>query len=190
MLGDVAFPSLTEHQLLVFWCELFVVVLLARLLGSLARRIGQPAVVGELLAGVMLGPSLFGRLWGSGFDWLFPSDATQAGLLNAVGWIGVGLLLVLTGFETDLGLMRRQGRPAAAVAMTSLLFPLAIGIVVGELVPRSFAGDRAPHLVFVLFIGISLSISSLPVIAKILAELGLMRRNFSQVTLAVGMIND
>src|SRR5581483_2450823 len=190
MLGEAGFPSLTEHQLLVFWCELFVVVLFARGLGTLARRIGQPAVVGELIAGVVLGPSLFGRLWGSGFEWLFPSGATQAGLLNAVGWVGVGLLLVLTGFETDLALMRRQGRSAATVAVSGLVLPFALGIGVGELVPHSFHGGRAPHLVFVLFIGISLSISSLPVIAKILSELGLMRRNFSQVTLAVGMVND
>lgn len=186
----MTFPSLTEHQLLVFWTQLFVVLAAARLLGALARRLGQPAVLGELLAGVALGPSLLGKAWPAAERWLFGTDPGAAGPLNAVGWIGVGLLLVLTGLETDLALIRRLGRAASSVAACSLLLPLALGLGLGVLLPRSFAGAESGRLVFVLFIGVSLSISSLPVIAKILSELGLMRRDFSQVTIAVGMVND
>ena len=184
------FPSLSEHQLLVFWVQLLVVVGLARGLGTLFGRFGQPAVVGELAAGVVLGPSVLGHAWAGGFDWLFPTSTVQAGALAAVGWVGVALLLVLTGFETDLAIIRRLGRAAGSVAVGALVIPFGVGLAVGSLLPASFVGPHAHRALFVAFLGVGLSISSLPVIAKILSDLGLMRRNFGQVTVAVGMVND
>lgn len=184
------FPSLTEHQQLVFWTELLVVLAVARALGGFLRRIGQPAVVGELLSGVLLGPAVLGTLWPRGFGWLFPTGGAQAGALNAIGWLGIALLLVLTGFETDLGIVRRLGPAAASVATGALVLPLGCGVLLGLALPPSFAGGHSPRAVFVLFMAVVLSISSLPVIAKILGELGLMRRDLGQVTVAVGMVND
>ncbi|MBI2709057.1 MAG: cation:proton antiporter [Actinobacteria bacterium] len=182
--------SLDEHQLLVFWVQLFTLVAAARGLGAAARKLGQPAVVGELAAGLLLGPSVFGKLWRRGFAWFLPADTVQGGALLAVGWIGVALLLVVTGFETDLGLIRRRGRAAAAVAAGSLMVPFAFGLGTGYLLPRAFLARGTQRGVFALFVATALSISSLPVIAKILAELGLMRRDFGQMTLAAGMAND
>ena len=182
--------SLSQHQLLVFWVQICALVLAARLLGALMRRIGQPAVIGELGAGLLLGPSVFGRLWPAGFEWFLPHDTLETGALLAVGWIGVALLLVVTGFETDLGLIRRFRRAATLVAAGSLLLPFALGIGVGFGMPGRFLGGEQSRLVFALFMATALSISSLPVIAKILSELNLLRRNFGQITLAAGMAND
>ncbi|HZU73226.1 MAG TPA: cation:proton antiporter [Acidimicrobiales bacterium] len=184
------FSSLTEHQNLVLWTQLLVVVGLARGLGVLCRRFGQPPVVGELAAGVVLGPSVLGHVWSAGFDWLFPTSKVQAAALGAVGWVGVGFLLVLTGFETDLAIIRRLGRAASSVAVGGLVVPFACGAALAAALPASFLGPRAHRPVFVIFLGVALSISSLPVIAKILSDLGLMRRNFGQATVAVGMVND
>jgi Kef-type K+ transport system membrane component KefB len=184
------FTSLSEHQQLVFWTELAVVLVLARALGGLLRRVGQPAVVGELGAGVLLGPSVLGKLAPGIFDWLFPTDKIQGGALNAVGWLGIAFLLVLTGFETDLGIVRRLGKSAGSVAAVALLLPFASGLAVGAFMPSSFIGIHGHRTVFTLFMGVGMSISSLPVIAKILGDLGFMRRNFGQVTVAVGMVND
>ena len=105
--------SLDEHQLLVFWTQLFVLVSVSRFLGYLVRKIGLPSVIGELAAGLVLGPSIFGVLFEDQFNWFLPDDEVQSAALLAVGWIGVALLLVVTGFETDLALIRRLGRAAA-----------------------------------------------------------------------------
>lgn len=183
-------PSLSEHNLLLMWVQLLVIVLAARSLGSLMQRIGQPRVIGELFAGVILGPSILIKLWPAAGDWLIPQDLAAAAPINAIGWIGVAFLLVLTGFETDLKLVRALGKPAMFVSIGGLAVPFAAGLAVGLLMPDSLMGEEANLMAFVLFIGISLSISSLPVIAKILDELGLMRRNFAQITVAVGMVND
>jgi len=179
-----------EHQLLVFWVSLLVLVATARLFGRIVQRFGQPAVVGELGAGVVLGPSILGRIAPDVTDWLFPADDVQTAMLFTVGWIGVLFLLVSTGYETDLGLLRRLGFAATAVSTGSLLVPLLTGIGLGLIMPALFMGDDSDGLVFGLFMGAALSISSLPVIAKILSEMGLVRRNFGQLTLAAGMAND
>lgn len=181
---------LEEHQLLVFWVQLAVLVAVARGLGGLMRRIGQPAVVGELAAGLFLGPSLLGRVAPDVYGWLFPVDPVQSGMLLSVAWVGVVLLLVITGFETDLDLLRQLGRQAVLVSTGSLVVPLLFGFAVGWQMPAVFIGDAGDRLTFAMFAGIALSISALPVIAKILMEMGLMRRNLGQVMIAAGMAND
>jgi Kef-type K+ transport system membrane component KefB len=183
-------PSLDEHALLLMWVQLLVVVAAARGLGTAMRRIGQPPVVGELLAGVLLGPSVLAKLWPSAAHVLVPQDKLGAAPINAIGWVGVAFLLVLTGFETDLKIVRKLGRPATLVAIGGLAVPFVVGLATGMVMPRDFRGGHGTTTAFVLFIAVSLSISSLPVIAKILDELGFMRRDFGQVTIAVGMVND
>ncbi len=121
----------TEHQLLVFWVGLLVILVAARLLGAVMQRIGQPAVIGELAAGLILGPSVLGKLAPDITDWLFPADDVQTGMLFTVGWLGVLFLLVSTGFETDLGLIGRLGRAAVIVSAGSLLVPAVAGFAVG-----------------------------------------------------------
>ena len=86
---------LEEHQLLVFWTQLLVLVATARALGWLMRRLGLPRVIGELGAGVILGPTLFGRVWPEGFEWFLPDDEAQSAALLGVAWVGIALLLWL-----------------------------------------------------------------------------------------------
>lgn len=179
-----------EHELLVFWTQLFVLVVFARSFGWAVRKIGLPRVIGELLAGLVLGPSIFGEIWPEGFEWFLPEGEVSSSALLAISWVGVALLLIVTGFETDLNLIRRLGRPAAVVSAGSLFLPFAGGIVVGLVIPDSFLGEGATRTSFTLFLAAALSVSSLAVVAKILSELGLMRRDFGQITVAVGMVND
>ncbi|MEM9519031.1 MAG: cation:proton antiporter [Actinomycetota bacterium] len=185
-----ALTPLDEHELLVFWTQLLVLVASARLLGELMRRVNLPSVIGQLGAGVILGPSIFGRVWPSGFEWFLPDDEISSGALFAVSWLGVALLLVTAGFETDLGLIRRLGRAAALVTGFSLVVPLLGGLIVGSVLPASFIGAESDRTVFALFVAAALAVSALAVIAKILSELGLMRRDFGQITVAAGMAND
>lgn len=181
---------LSEHQLLLFWVQLAVLLATARGLGGLMRKFGQPAVIGELAAGLVLGPSLLGRLAPDLAAWLFPVDPVQSGLILAVSWIGVALLLVVTGFETDLALLAKLGRTAVFVSAGSLLIPLAVGVALGAALPAMLLGTEATPTTFALFMGVALAISALPVVAKILLEMGLMRRDIGQVTIAAAMAND
>ena len=181
---------LDEHQLLVFWTQLLVLVAVARLFGGLMRRIDLPSVIGQLAAGIIVGPSIFGHVWPEGFEWFLPEEEISSGALLAVSWLGVALLLVTAGFETDLGLIRSLGRAAALVTGFSLVVPLIGGILVGVWLPESFVGDEADRSVFAMFVAAAMAVSALAVIAKILSELGLMRRDFGQITVAAGMAND
>ncbi len=179
-----------DYDLLVFWVQLLVLLAFAHIFGMVMRRIGLPSVVGALLAGLVLGPSVFGVVWESGFEWFLPESVGQSSALQAVSWVGVALLLVVTGFETDLGLITKLGRPALLVTTGSLVLPLISGVVVGLLLPSIFLGEDVDRLPFTLFVALALSVSSLAVVAKILSELGLMRRDFGQITVAAGMAND
>ncbi len=187
-MGGVALPS--EHQLLIFWLELLALLAVARALGGLLRRIGQPAVIGELAAGLVLGPSVLGAFAPDAQQWLFPADPVQRSLLAGPAWIGVFLLLVLTGLETDLALVRRLGRGVAYVATGSLLIPLFAGIDLGFYLPDAFVPETAPRGIFALFLGTAFGISALPVISKILSDLDLMRRNVAQMLIAAAMADD
>jgi len=179
-----------EHELLLLWLQLVVLLVTARTLGLLAQRVRQPRVVGELAAGVLIGPSIAGRLFPELVGWLFPGDAVQSALLLSVAWFGILLLLLVTGFETDLDLLRRLGRPVIGLSVGSLVVPLVMGFILGWLMPATLWGPGADRLAFASFIAVALSISALPVIAKIMTEMGLMRRNVGQLTIAAGMIND
>jgi Kef-type K+ transport system membrane component KefB len=180
----------SEHQLLIFWLELLALLLFARVLGGAMRALGQPAVIGELAAGLLLGPSVLGRLAPGVHGWLFPDDPIQQSLLAGPAWLGVFLLLILTGLETDLALIRRLGRATARVAFGSLAIPVLAGVALGLGLPQAFVGADTDRTVFALFLGTALGISALPVIATILADLDLMRRNVAQVLLAAAMAND
>src|SRR5690606_20213907 len=132
-------------------------------------------------------PSVFGLLAPEAQRWLFPDDPVQHGMLAAIGWVGALLLLIVTGYETDPRLIRRLGSATARVAIASLVIPLLTGVAVGFAMPAQFLGEGAQRSVFALFMGVALGISALPVIAKVLSDLDLMRRNVAQVIVAAAM---
>lgn len=189
-LGTVPLPPLDEHSLLVFWCQILIVLVLARTGGYLMRLVGQPRVIGELLAGVLIGPSVFGQLWDDGFDWLFPPSQRQAGLLLGLAWIGIVFLLGITGAEVDVSTIRRQGRAATTATFGSLIVPLAFGAVVAAALPEDMIGSDSTRTIFVSFFAVAFAISSLPVAARILGDLGLSKEPFAQLALGVATAND
>ncbi len=191
--------NLGHHELLVFWIQLLVIVGMARILGALAKRVGLPAVVGELSAGLILGPTVYGlvrevKIFGyelpvAFFDFL-PAGPVQSSMLLAVSWFSAAFLLVVAGYETDLGLIRRLGKGAAYVTLGSITLPFFGGLIVGSQMPLDKFSDDSNGLVFALFIATAVGVSALAVVAKILGDLGLMRRDVGQITIAVGMAND
>nr|ADK54826.1 antiporter [uncultured soil bacterium] len=167
-----------------------VLLLLAILLGRLAAKAGMPAIVGELTAGVLIGPSLFGWLAPEAAAWLLPSSPEQTHLLDAVGQIAVLLLVGLTGIELDFALVRRRGRTALRVSLSGLIIPLALGIALGYPLAKILYTGTADTTVFALFLGVAMCVSALPVIAKTLMDMNLIHRNVGQLTLVAGVVDD
>lgn len=186
--GELA--PLNEHEVLLLLVQLGLLVGAARLLGGVMKRFGQPAVVGELLAGILLGPTVFKNVWPSAYTWVFDSEPVVTSVVFGLAWLGVIMLLVAIGFETDLAIIGRFRGAALWVSAGSLLVPLGVFIGVAQLLPDSFLGDKGTRSLFALFFALALSVSALPVVAKILQDLGFLRRNFGQITLAAGMTMD
>ncbi|MDF5709314.1 MAG: cation:proton antiporter [Nostoc sp. S4] len=188
--GASLIKPLGHHELLLVLVQLSLLLLVARGLGEFMRRINQPPVVGELLAGVLLGPSLFGLVFPDLQAHIFPKSQEQSDLLSVISWLGVLFLLIVTGLETDLKLILRKGKTALLISLGGIIVPFITGFGLGWLLPASFLADPEKRLVFSLFIATAMSISAVPVIAKVLMDLNLIRRDIGQVTLAAGMTDD
>ncbi|HEX3771842.1 MAG TPA: cation:proton antiporter [Polyangiaceae bacterium] len=180
---------MTEHDTLVFLLSLAAMLASARLLGEVARWLGMPLVVGEIAAGILLGPTALGRLAPGVRAWLFPSGAPQA-MLGGYTSVAVVLLLVAVGVEVDLGLLRRRGRSAALTGALGIALPFAAGVILGFLLPDTDLVDPARRTTFAVFLGVALSISALPVIAKTLLDLGLFKTDVGLLVMAAATIDD
>ena len=189
MAAEGSLAPLSEHEVLVFLVQLTLLIGVARFFGWVMKSVGQPPVVGELLAGVVLGPSVFARVAPVSFDWVFGEPAVTS-VVFGMAWVGVIMLLVVIGFETDLAIINRYRSAALSVAAGALLLPLAATGAAAFVVPESFVGEGFDRSVFAGFLALALSVSALPVVAKILQDLGFLRRNFGQITLAAGMTMD
>lgn len=189
IVAQSSLAPLSEHEVLVFLVQLILLVGIARFFGWVMKAVGQPPVVGELLAGVVLGPSVFGRVAPDSFDWVF-GEPTVTSVIFGFAWLGVIVLMVVIGFETDLAIINRYRSAALSVAAGALILPLAATTALAFLVPQSFVGAGFDRPIFAGFFALALSVSALPVVAKILQDLGFLRRNFGQITLAAGMTMD
>ena len=181
---------MTEHQLFLFLAEVVTLVVAARLGGMLALRLGIPQVVGELAVGICAGPSLLGAIWPGGFKALFPPNPIQRSLLEIMGWIGVIFLVLLSGFETRLGILRRAGTAVVTGWIGGFLLPFALGFGFGWLVPERMVGQGISRPVFALFIATAMSISAIPVIARILIDVGLMKTRIGMVIMSTAVADD
>lgn len=189
IVAQSSLAPLSEHEVLVFLVQLVLLVGVARFFGWVMKSIGQPPVVGELIAGVVLGPTVFGRVAPLSHQWVF-GEATVTSVVFGLAWLGVIVLMVVIGFETDLAIINRYRGAALSVAAGALLLPLAATGAAAFVVPESFVGTGFDRPVFAGFFALAFSVSALPVVAKILSDLGYLRRNFGQITLAAGMTMD
>ncbi len=184
------FGAAPHDDILMLLIRLAVLLVAARLGGWLAQRLDQPAVMGEILAGVVLGPSLLSGLvpWVGGV--LLPQNPVQGYLLELVGFLGATFLLIITGLEIDLPLIRRHARTAVGIAAGGIVTSFTAGAVLGSLLPDSLLADPTQRTVFVLFVATAMAVTAIPVLAKVLIDLKLMRRDIGQTIMAVGMIED
>jgi Kef-type K+ transport system membrane component KefB/nucleotide-binding universal stress UspA family protein len=175
---------------LVFIVQLMMLMIVGRLLGEAMLRFGQPAVMGQLIAGLILGPSVFGALFPDWQHLLFPPMKEQKAMLDAIAQFGVLVLLLLTGMETDLKLARRTGRTSAIASIAGIVVPFVCGVALGLLLPESMLPHPEMRLITSLFLGTALSIASVKIVATIIREMNFMRRTVGQVILASAIIDD
>ena len=174
----------------IFLCEIIALLIGGRLMGEVMQRIGQPAVMGQLIAGILLGPSVLGALWPAGQHALFPASADQKAMIDAVAQLGILLLLLLTGMETDLSVVRRSRSAAFSISICGILIPFLCGFVLGELLPDTMLPNPGNRLITTLFLGVALSISSVKIVAMVVREVGFLRRTIGQVIVAAAIIDD
>jgi Kef-type K+ transport system membrane component KefB/nucleotide-binding universal stress UspA family protein len=186
--GGKAFGNGAAEALLI--AQIVLLILVGRLLGEFMQRYGQPAVVGQLLAGLILGPSLFGWVWPEAHDFIFPTNIEQKSMINAVSQLGILMLLLLTGMETDLALARKVGAKSFAITAAGVAVPFACGFALGELLPRSMLPNPDQRIVAALFLGTALSISSIKIVAMVIREMNFMRRNLGQIIVASAIMED
>jgi Kef-type K+ transport system membrane component KefB/nucleotide-binding universal stress UspA family protein len=174
----------------LFIVQIVLLLLVGRLLGEAMQRIGQPAVIGQLIAGMLLGSSVFGAIWPQAQHAIFPPSGEQKSMIDAVAQLGILMLLLLTGMETDLRLVRKVGRAALSVSIAGVALPFACGFVLAQLLPETLLPHPDRRLVASLFLGTALSISSVKIVALVVREMNFLRRNVGQVIVASAIIED
>ncbi|WP_171013832.1 cation:proton antiporter [Chitinivorax sp. B] len=177
-----------EYALIRFLLQLVTILAVSRLLGRLCRHIGQPQVVGEMAAGILLGPTLFGQWAPALSHWLFP--AAQLVSLSAVSQVGLVLFMFVIGLEMDLRALRQTSRPALVVAIGALTLPFACGIGLAHVLYPAFGNAAIGFHGFALFIGVACSATAFPVLARILRDAGLARATLGTMALSSAAVID
>ncbi len=190
--GPTPFATATGHTqsnpLFGILLALAVVIVAARVVGSLFKRIHQPPVVGEVLAGILLGPSLLGRVAPSVSLFVLPPHVAPA--LNTLAQIGVILFMFLVGLELDAGVLRANSRNSVAISHASIVAPFILGSALALwLYPRLSTRD-VPFTYFALFMGVSMSVTAFPVLARILTDRRMHRTRLGVIALACAAIDD
>ena len=171
--------------------DIAVIVVVARLMGMLFRKLHQPAVVGEIIAGIALGPTLLGALPGHLDRHLFPMEVQP--FLNIIAQVGLVIFMFIVGLELDLKLIRGKERTAAAISVSSIALPFGMGFGLASILyatHMTVAGKKIDYLPFAVFLGASMSVTAFPVLARILSERGMYRTSIGTLALACAAVDD
>jgi Kef-type K+ transport system membrane component KefB len=168
---------------------LLLLVSLAQLLGYLFTKLHQPKVVGEILAGVVLGPAIIGRL--SSESWILETTQRQANVLNFVYWLGLLLLMFLSGAETQQLFTREERREVGWLAIVGTGIPFVLGLVLGpKLIGPALAGPNGNRISLIIVLAVGVAVTSVPVVSKIFADLKILHTRFARLVLGVAVLED
>ena len=183
--------KLSHSEVINLLLQLAIMLITARVFSEIVRKFKQPSVVGEILAGVILGPTVFGMIAPDTFQNLFPVFGNSAVVLDGFIQVAVVLLLFIAGIEVELDIVWQQGKKALWTSMGALLIPFALGFIVPYIWPSFFGIESYnQRIVFSLFVGTTLSITALPVIARILMDLNIFKSKMGMLVIASAMIID
>jgi Kef-type K+ transport system membrane component KefB len=177
-------PNVFAHVLIA----LLAVLATGQLLGALFRRIGQPPVIGEVVGGILLGPSLLGQIWPAAAGFILPPTVTP--YLEVIAQLGVTLYMFLVGLEINPAALRERARSVVAISHASIVVPFIAGAALALLLYPRYAGDGVPFTGFALFVGVALSITAFPVLARILTDRRMQRTPLGVLALGCAAIGD
>lgn len=177
-----------HHPLTTLLIQIIAVLLMVRLFGYLFSLIGQPGVIGEIVAGIVLGPSVLGFFFPDAFHFLFPVHSlTNLELLSQVGLI---LFMFVIGMELDFSVLKNKINETLVISHAGILVPFLLGILASYWIYETYAADQTPFLPFALFIGISMSITAFPVLARIIQERNMTRTPLGTLAIASAANDD
>jgi Kef-type K+ transport system membrane component KefB len=174
--------------LAILLLQVMVIIIAVRIFGWLFNKIGQPAVVGEIVAGIVLGPSVLGLSFPEVSHFLFPPGSM--GNLNFLSQVGLILFMFVIGLELDLSLIRKQARDAVVISHASIVIPYTLGMMLAVVLYKEFAPAHVPFLHFALFMGIAMSITAFPVLARIIQERGITKTKLGAMALTCAAADD
>jgi len=182
---------LNSSDIVIFLLSIGIVLFFARGLGELFKRFKQPIIIGEIIAGIVLGPTILGALFPEYYNYLFTDSEVASTAFDGITVLGLSMLLLVLGLEIDLRLALSQGKAASLVSLFGILFPFTIGFLFAYLFPDYFGiADEKMRFIFALFIGVALSITALPVVAKTLMDLNLFKTEIGLLIITSAMFND
>ncbi|MFC3416912.1 cation:proton antiporter [Algoriphagus hitonicola] len=182
--------SLAHKEVINLLLQLASMLILARVFAEIAQKFKQPAVVGELLAGIILGPTILGTINPDFFDYLFQSNPSANIALDGIVQMAVILLLFIAGLEVELHLVWSQGKSALNISLLGLVVPFILGFVFPYFFASFFGFADGERLLFSLFMGTAMSITALPVVVRILMDMNLFKTKMGMVIVASAMVND
>src|ERR1700689_3128211 len=184
-------PHLAAHDVMTMFVALAVLLGAAKLAGEIMQKLDQPSVLGEIMAGILLGPTVLGHFKPGLYAFIFPDTGNLPIVLETVTTLGGVFFLLTAGLEIDLRSIYRQGRSALLVSFLGVIIPFALGFSAAEWSPQFLGAETGANTrIFALFVGTALSISALPVIAKILMDLNLLRSEMGTVVMSSAMFDD
>ncbi len=183
--------GLETHEIALFFLSLGLLLTSARILGEVAQRLGQPSILGEILAGIILGPTILGSISPDLCATLFPLNGPRAIAMDGLSTLAITLFLLVVGMEVDLSTIWRQGRTVIFVGTGGLVVPFVLSFTAAWAMPELLGREPTVEpLIFALFMGTAMSITAVPVISKTLMDLGLYRTDLGMIIVAGGISND
>jgi Kef-type K+ transport system membrane component KefB len=176
------------HPLAILLLQIVTIILIAKFFGWICNKIGQPTVIGEILAGILLGPSLMGHYFPHFFSTLFPVASLPN--LQFISQIGLILFMFMVGMELDLKVVRKSAGDAFIISQVSIIVPFALGLGLAYCIYTGFAPPKVPFVSFGLFIGIAMSITAFPVLARVVQERGLYKSHLGALVITCAAVDD
>lgn len=181
--------SFSKDEIVMMFVSLAIMLGLGKILGELFRRFSIPAVVGEIMTGIILWPMLFGRISPAAYTWLFSTASRSAVAIESLLLIGVTFLLLVAGMELDFSATLKQGTSVAVMSSVNIIIPFVAGFLLVFIAPDIF-GITSEKTIPALYIGVALSITALPVITKILMDMNLFQTDFGMMVMASALVTD
>ncbi len=182
--------TLSPEEVAVFLLQTTVLLTVAHLGGEVMRRWRQPALIGNILGGMLLGPSVLGHFFPALQMAIFVPDQNQANMLAAITWVGLLLFLMEAGFDVRLDLLKKNAAVCLLVSAGGLIIPMVSGFALGQCLPESMLADPTHRLALSLFLAVAMSISAIPPLAMILRDKNMLRNSIGQISLGAAMVDD